>query len=386
MPRPAETSSLTRRTLRRVGTLTTTALTGALAAGLVISGSSFLADRAESVELAEIAPLVAVQVAPLDILPGYQVTRQFVGQIEPLQQADLAFEAGGTISDLLVEEGASVAQGQLLAQLDTRGLDAQRAALLAARAALEAQLELAELTTARQKKLEEKGFAATQRLDEARLGAAELTARIAETDARIAEVDVALDKTALRAPFAGEIGRRAADTGQTVGGGTPVLTLLQTAAPQMRVGLPPQTAAALVLGTQVTATFGDTAYQAELTQLRPDLDPATRTRSAIFTLRLDPGAPPPPFGQSGSIALSQTVADAGAWVPLLSLREGARGSWTVLTATPDGDTHKVAPEAVELLYADATRAFVRGGFPDGALLVQNGPQRLAPGQTVRLKD
>ncbi|MDJ0626999.1 MAG: efflux RND transporter periplasmic adaptor subunit [Rhodobacter sp.] len=386
MPRPVQTSSLTRRTLHRLGTLTTTALTGALAAGLVISGAGFLADRAESVELPRTAPPVAVQAAPLHILSGYEVSRAFIGQIEPLQQTDLAFEAGGTLADILVEEGAAVTRGQILARLDTRGLEAQRDALVSARDALQARLSLARLTAERQQKLEEKGFAATQRYDEARFNVAELTARIAETEASLAGIDIQLDKAVLRAPFDGKTGRRAADTGQTVASGTPVLTLLQSGAPQMRVGLPPQIAAGLTAGMQVTATFGDRTYDAELTQLRPDLDPATRTRSAIFTLRPDPGAAPPPFGQSGSITLTQTVADAGAWVPLLSLREGARGSWTVLTVDPADPQLRVAPEAVELLYADATRAFVRGGFPDGAMLVTNGPHRIAPGQSIRLTE
>ncbi len=386
MTRPDQTSSLTRRALRRTGILASTALTGALAVGLVVGGSALIAERAESVELAETAPLVAVQAEPLAFQSGYDITRAFVGQIEPGQEAQLAFETGGTLAEVLVDEGDTVSQGQILARLDTRALDAQRAALQASREALEAQLELAQLTTARQQALEEKGFAATQRLDEARLGAAELVARISETDARLTEIDVALDKTILRAPFSGEIGARAADTGQTVGGGAPVLTLLEAGPVQMRVGLPPQIAASLTPDTQVAASFNGIDYAATLAQLRPDLDPTTRTRSAIFTLRTDPGAPPPPFGQSGSITLTQTVTDPGAWVPLLALREGARGSWTVLTVTPTEDTHKVTAEAVELLYADAQRAFVRGALPDGALLLQAGPHRVAPGQTVTLAD
>ena len=62
------------------------------------------------------------------------------------------------------------------------------------------------------------------------------------------------------------------------------------------------------------------------------------------------------------------------------------GGRFVLTVAPGEDSHKVTAEAVELLYADATRAFVRGALPDGALLLQTGPHRVAPGQTVRLKD
>lgn len=383
MPRPVDTASLLRRLIRHTGVLTTTALTGALAIGLVISGAGFIGHRAESVELPATAPLVAVQAEPIRTLPGYQVTRAFVGQIEPRQQIDLAFEAGGTLAEVLVDEGARVTTDQVLARLDTRGLDARRTALVASRAAQKARLELAQLTAARKQELEKRGFAAMQAFDEARLSAAELTARIAETDAAIAGVDVQLDKAVLRAPFAGEIGTRLADNGQTVGTGAPVLSLLQSGAPLLRVGLPPQIAGGLQPGDAVTAHFGNTDYLAELAQLRPDLDPTTRTRSALFALRVDPGVAPP-FGQSGSIALTQNVADPGVWVPLLALREGARGTWTVLTLSPNAGNYTVAIEAVELLHADADRAFVRSSFPSDALLVQAGRHRMTPGQTVKL--
>ena len=70
------------------------------------------------------------------------------------------------------------------------------------------------------------------------------------------------------------------------------------------------------------------------------------------------------------------------------MREGARGLWTVLTvgpAEPNGDT-VVETEAVEVLYADQKRAFVRGTFRAGAQLIESGPHRVTPGQKVQVGD
>lgn len=377
------TPSLTRRILKILGTVTSTSITAAIAVGLVVTGSSFIADRADSVGLPDIAPPVTVRTQPMAREPGYTVTRSFVGQLEAAQEADLAFEAGGTLAAIFVEEGAYVEAGAVLARTDTRALSADRDATLAARTALEAQLELAKLTTARQERLEQQGFAATQRFDEARLSVMELTARIDQTDAQIARIDVALDKSELRAPFAGRVGARMADLGQTVGSGAPVLRLLEEAAPRLRVGLPADLAVDLAIGAQADAVFGAQAYAATLVYLRPDLDPRTRTRSAVFELVLSEGQTAPAYGQSGQIRLTQTVEDPGAWVPLMALREGVNGSWTVMAV--DGE-NRATLEAVELLHSSASHAFVRGSFSDGAALIAAGPHRVVPGQLVEIAE
>ncbi len=383
MPDADHTPSLTRRILKILGTVTSTSITAAIAIGLVVVGSSFIADRAESVGLPDIAPPVSVRTEPMTLQDGYSVTRSFVGQLEAAQEANLAFEAGGTVAAILVEEGAFVEQGAILARTDTRDLTAERDATTAARAALEAQLELAELTKARQERLEQQGFAATQRFDEARLSVMELTARIDQTNAQIARIDVALDKSILRAPFAGRIGERMADLGQTVGAGTPVLRLLEDASPRLRVGLPTDMAMGLTNGAQANAIFGTERFAATLVHLRPDLDPRTRTRSAVFELVPEDGQTPPAYGQSGQIELSQKITDPGAWVPIMALREGVNGSWTVMTV--DGE-NRAALEAVELLHSDETRAFVRGSFDDGSALIATGPHRVVPGQSVEIAE
>ncbi|MEM7731606.1 MAG: efflux RND transporter periplasmic adaptor subunit [Pseudomonadota bacterium] len=362
---------------------TTTSITAAIAIGLVVVGSSFIAERANSVGLPDAAPPVRVQTHAMTLQPGYAVSRSFVGQLEAAQETDLSFEAGGTLAAILVEEGAFVAQGAVLARADTRDLMANREATLAARAALDAQLELAELTRNRQERLEKQGFAATQRFDEARLSVMELTARIDQTNAQINRIDVALDKSILRAPFAGRIGERMADLGQTVGPGAPVLRLLENARPRLRVGLPADMAAELTTGAAAKATFSDNSFAATLVHLRPDLDPRTRTRSAVFELILTDGQTPPAYGQSGQVQLSQQITDPGAWVPLMALREGVNGSWTVMTVTEE---KRVALEAVELLHSSESRAFVRGSFDDGTALIAAGPHRVVPGQRVEIAD
>ncbi|MEM9780208.1 MAG: efflux RND transporter periplasmic adaptor subunit, partial [Pseudomonadota bacterium] len=292
---------LLHRLLRRTGILLTTAATGAVAIGLVAVGSSYLSARAVSITVEEAAPPTPVRTQTLTLEDSYTVPRQFLGQIEPPRQTDLGFEQGGIVTTVLVEEGAQVEAGQLLARLDTRALENDREVQLAARAALEAQAELARLTTGRQQALEARGFSATQAFDQARLNLVGLEAQIAQTDAAIAGIDIALDKALIRAPFAGRIAARQIDEGTMVGGGTPIVTLLEDGPARMRVGLPPDLAEGLSADTPLTVTLGDRTLPATLDTLRPDLDPQTRTRAAILTLEAEGLS-----GQTAALTLSQT--------------------------------------------------------------------------------
>lgn len=368
-----------RRAIGRVATILGTVSVVALSVGMVIGATSLLEARATGIVVEEATPPLPVAVTRVAIEDHYTVPARYVGQVAAERRVDLSFEAPGTVIDVTLSEGDRVAAGQTLARLDTRGLAAERDRQEAAQEALRAQLELAELTAARQGQLEERGFSATQRFDEARLLAAELTARIAEVDAALVGIDIQLDKAVLRAPFDAVVGARLVDPGATVSPGTPVASLFEDRAPEIRVGLPPREAVGLAPGARYSFHVDGVEKTAVFQSLRPDLDPITRTRTAIFALR-DGG--PVPFGEIGHLTLTRAVADRGAWLPLSALREGERGLWTVMTVVDGPDGPVAASEAVEVLYADAERAFVRGTLADGAEVVTKGLHRITMGQRV----
>ncbi len=67
--------------------------------------------------------------------------------------------------------------------------------------------------------------------------------------------------------------------------------------------------------------------KATLRQIRPDLDPDTRSRSVVVTL---PEGATPVLGDTVALLLTQAIDDPGFWAPLRRLREGVRGSWSVM--------------------------------------------------------
>ncbi|MDW4496969.1 efflux RND transporter periplasmic adaptor subunit [Sulfitobacter sp. D35] len=366
------------------GKLVALALTlGVVAAAVAaVAGlTAILGARADAVAGPAPAPLTQVRAMTAERTDGFTVTRRFAGQIEPARTAALGFEVSGEITEILVDEGQRVAQGALLARLDTDLLDADRARLAASRKALEAQAELARLTTERQSALQSRGFAAAQALDNARLGLAEIEARLTEVDASIARLDVLDAQSELRAPFDGRVGDIAIDTGTVVAPGQTVLALLEDGPALFRVGLDPALADEVAGLGPTRLHIAGRVHDAEFAGFRPDLDPRTRTRTALFEVDGAGAA----YLQSGTLEIETELAGRGYALPVSALQDGIRGLWTVLVLTPETDgTYRVATEAVEILHADETRAFVQGTLSDGALIVGDGVHRVVPGDRVTL--
>jgi membrane fusion protein (multidrug efflux system) len=160
------------------------------------------------------------------------------GQIEAVHSVELRPDIEGRISAILVREGAAVAKGQPLVQVDDAELKAE-----VARAEAERDLARQSLTRTREL-LEQKASS------QAELERAEATARSTEAQYRL--LKVRLDRTTVRAPFSGVAGRRLISLGDYVTTSTGLMTL-QTVSPQRAVfQVPERYADQLAVGQEVT--------------------------------------------------------------------------------------------------------------------------------------
>jgi RND family efflux transporter MFP subunit len=356
----------------------------ALVIGGTIIGVQTLCWRAEAAADATRAAATEpaqVIVRALVMENGFDIVERFSGRLEPARTTQLAFERGGLVTEVLVAEGEAVARGATIARLDVAMLEANQARLRAQRDQAAAALELARLTLERQNSLSGQGHVSGQRLDEARLATVAEAARLAEVDAALDVLAVDIEKSELRAPFAGIVGARRIDEGAVVSAGSPVADILESQKPVARIGVAPTIADQLVVGARMNLHVGGKAIPARVQALRPDLDGATRTVTALFALDAATGAT---FGEVVELRLSRRVAEPGAWVPLEALIEGRRGLWSVLFATGHGEHAQVTRESVEILHVADSRAFVRGTFRAGSQLVAGGVHRVVPGQSVSI--
>lgn len=376
--RQATKPSHLKRILKAAGNAGLTLVVVAGAVVVVQLAASEIGRRAEAAPDPAPAHTISVAVKPLKFEKAYTVRRSFVGQVEPQKTTSLSFELPGRLSEVAAEEGDFVRKGQLLARQDVSLLKSEQAQLVASKAATEAQLRFADQTVARNSKLTESGFTSQAGLDEALSRQSELRARIREIDARLDNVAIRIAKSELVSPFDGQITERLVDGSEALGAGQRVFVLLELRKPQVRIGVALDVTEAELTDAKIEVDGQE--HPATLVALRPDVDPVTRTRTALFELdTLDD----PVFGQTARLVFFETVAADGVWLPTASLKEGARGQWTVLTVDQD---NTVRSAGVEILYADGDRVFARGAFPEGTVLIDEGPHRVTVGQIVAVSD
>lgn len=162
------------------------------------------------------------------------------GRIEPIQAVDLRSDEEGRVIELLFEEGQSVAAGTPLLRIDDAMLRAQRERATADRDLARQQLE-------RVRRLR-----ADHAASPADVERVEAAARSAE--AGLAVLELQIERSTVRAPFAGVVGQRFVSIGDYVTTATRLLTL-QTTNPQRAViEVPERYAAHLRRGQEVEFT------------------------------------------------------------------------------------------------------------------------------------
>lgn len=158
------------------------------------------------------------------------ITVTATGKIQPTTKVEVSSEMSGVVRVVNVENNSLVKKGDVLAELDTASLVAQRDRAKAALASAEAQIVSAratlnetELARTRAETLSKKGLASTQELNQAEaanerahagLAAAEAQALVAKADLEIRETD--LIKSRILSPINGTVLNRKLEPGQTV--------------------------------------------------------------------------------------------------------------------------------------------------------------------------
>lgn len=162
-------------------------------------------------------PVAAVTVAPRDIARTITVT----GPVEPIRTVSVSARTGGTLVDVLVEEGDRVRSGQLLAELDTREISAQLEHAKAVLANAEAAYKRAQ------------DLRGGDLISQAELDAARTSHDMAKADVELWSTRLAFCRIA--SPVSGVVTRKDVEAGNTVSSGDALFTLADDSALVVRV-------------------------------------------------------------------------------------------------------------------------------------------------------
>jgi membrane fusion protein (multidrug efflux system) len=188
------------------------------------------------------------------------------GRIEAVQAIELRPDEQGRVTDLLFQEGQFVSQGTPLIRIDDAMLRASRERAVADRDLAKQQLE-------RVRRLRDQNASSAADLERG-----EAAARSAE--AALAMLELQIERTTVRAPFAGVVGQRFVSTGDYVTTATRLLTL-QTVDPQRAViEVPERHAVSLRRGQTVEFTVAaqpNRVFRAQVDFIDPVVQNENRT-------------------------------------------------------------------------------------------------------------
>jgi len=220
------------------------------------------------VDLAVVEPRVLTRLLPLS------------GSLAPVVQATVKSKVAGEVQELTVREGEDVREGQPIARLDTRNLQAQYDRELASVDKARADLELATLNRDKNRSLLEQKFISQNTFEQTESAYAGSVAnlKLAEAQARLAKIN--LDDALIRAPFAGTIARRLVQPGEKVSPDTPVVALVDLRELLLEAAVPAAEIPAVKIGQTARFTvggFGSRQFEGKVQRINPVTSEGSRS-------------------------------------------------------------------------------------------------------------
>ncbi len=320
------------------------------------------------------APLAAqdapAQIAKIGtgIAQSDELTRVFFGRVVARQTVDLAFQVGGQILELPADEGATIPEGALIAQLDLEPFALSLEQAIANR-------DQAERTLERFRRLEGSAVSAVSVED------AE-TNRVL-TDIAVRDAERALRLATLNAPFTAVVAARKVSNFTTIAAGTPVVRLHDMSDLRIEIDVPELlfqragTDPAVELFAEFPAAPG--RYPLEFREFNAETTTVGQTYTITLGMAPQPGLAVLP-GSSVTVYTKLLDGSARLEIPASAVVLGNDGAAHVMAFEPAGaDTGTVTktPVTVEPT-AYGLVAVTEGLDPDqeivlaGAALLQDG--------------
>lgn len=190
------------------------------------------------------------------------------GRVEARDRVPARARIGGTITELLVAEGESVTQGQVLARIVDEKMGFQLSALESQREGVAAQLENAKTELKRGEELTKQGVSTVQRLDALRTQVDVLTGQIAALDAQARVIRQSQAEGEVTSPASGRVLDVPVSAGAVVMPGESV-ALLSGGGTFLRLAVPERHAALLAEGDTIRIEGAGGQSEGRLAKLYP---------------------------------------------------------------------------------------------------------------------
>jgi len=294
----------------------------------------------------------------------------FPGKLKAASDVNLAFRISGPVVKVYADAGSFVKKGQLLAEMDSRDYAIQLSAT-------EAEYNRIMAEADRVIALYKKGGVTPNDYDKAVYGLQQITAKY---DAH----KNALSDTKLVAPFDGYVQKRYFETGETVGAGIPVISMISASLPEVEINIPSSDFIRRDRFESFSCNvdiFPDKTFPLELTGISQKAN-----LNQLYTVRLKmkertPQMPTP--GMTAMVTIQyKTDEMALMYIPFSAVFEtgGVSNVWVYDSATQTVATRAITP--TEILRDG--KVIISKGVREGEIVVTAGVHILREGEKVKL--
>lgn len=334
-------------------------------------------NRGQEAPAPEIRPVRVVTVAKGAVGDLIALT----GTVQAQTEINMSFRIDGRLIERNVTVGDTVRPGQLIAQLDSQNEESSVQSARAQLAAARAQLVEARNNYARMRDLVAENAVSQATYDSAEALRKTAESQVESVQSQLTLAENRLSYTRLVSDVAGVVTMQAAEPGEVVGAGRPIVQVAREGArdaafdvpARVKDTMPSNAELAVILASdpKVTAT-------GVVREISPRADAVTGTFRVKFRLLNPPAAMRLGTTVTGRMKLAGAPAiDVPPSAVFRSDRQAA--VWVV-----DPKTGTVATRNIEIRSSDPNRVEVASGLNPGDVVVTAGIQALRPGQKVRL--
>lgn len=322
------------------------------------------------------APVVTV------VVPGKQnVTRTInvTGTLAARREIPVGVVGeGGRVTNVYVDAGDWVKQGQIMASIDRSVQSQQAASLQASVGVSRADLNLAQANLDRAEQLVERGFISKADIDRLTATRDAAAARLNVSLAQLNETRARNNRLNIVAPKGGYVLDRNVESGQTVtqGSGT-LFRLAQNGEMELQAQLSESDLANISVGvtTEVVPVGTSKTLTGQIWQVSPVIDSQTRQGVAKISLAYDESLRPGGFA-SARIQSGQSEASV---LPESAIQNDNQGSFVYIIDKDD----KVARRDVNIGAVFSTGVSIASGLTGNEKVVLRAGGFLNPGESVR---
>jgi membrane fusion protein, multidrug efflux system len=312
-------------------------------------------------------------IAPSDFREEIRLT----GVVRAARDVTLSAEESGVIREVIVERGRTVAQGAPLFRIDDRILATQLREA-DARAGL-----AAENWERRRRLFEEDGVGSELQYLEARF-------QLEQAEATAETLRERVNRSVIRAPFAGVLEDRMVEVGTSVAPGSPVARLVQVNPVKVSAGVPERLSGEVRVGSPARISFDvlpGQVFEGQVSYVGATVNARNRTFEAEVVLPNPGGIAKPEM--VANVEILREVREGVVVVPRNAVVRTEEGfvafvveGWADGTQADAGGTARV--RTLELGPTQRDRVLVLAGLEPGDLLVVVGQQQVADGDRVRV--